>query len=386
MDRREFLSLSGVATLVVAAPPFIARASGAELIAPPADASWRTFELVTDVEIWPQDVPAKLWLPLPQYRDTEYQRTLDIRWAGNPANTGIYRDPRYGAPAFFAQWDDRASAPKLQVTSVVTTRNRAVDLTRPGERSDVPRQELDLYLQATQHIPLDGIVRATASRIAPGASTDTLTRARAIYEWIVENTYRDPKVIGCGTGDIRFMLESGNLGGKCADLNALFVGLARSLGIPARDVYGVRVADSATWRSLGKSGDVTKAQHCRAEFHHPQLGWIPVDPADVRKVVLEEEKDVLLPLDDPSRKARAADALRRLGDELDGVQYGGRYEAHPRDRQAARAFHVSVRRGRQGSARLLRRAELSVSLERARAEGLTEPWGQPDRLHRVLGP
>jgi len=123
--------------------------------------------------------------------------------------------------------------------------------------------------------------------------------ARAIYEWIVVNTYRDPKVLGCGTGDIRFMLESGNLGGKCADLNALFVGLARSVGIPARDLYGVRVADSATWKSLGKSGDITKAQHCRAEFHDPRFGWIPVDPADVRKVVLEEEMDRLLPLDDP---------------------------------------------------------------------------------------
>ncbi len=95
------------------------------------------------------------------------------------------------------------------------------------------------------------------------------------------------------------MLESGNLGGKCADLSALFVGLARSVGIPARDVYGVRVADSATWKSLGKSGDITKAQHCRAEFYHPKFGWIPVDPADVRKVVLEEEKGRLLPLNDP---------------------------------------------------------------------------------------
>jgi transglutaminase-like putative cysteine protease len=94
------------------------------------------------------------------------------------------------------------------------------------------------------------------------------------------------------------MLESGNLGGKCADLNALFVGLARSVGIPARDVYGVRVADSATWKSLGKSGDITRAQHCRAEFYDSRFGWVPVDPADVRKVILEEEKDRLLPLDD----------------------------------------------------------------------------------------
>ena len=57
---------------------------------------------------------------------------------------------------------------------------------------------------------------------------------------------------GCGVGDIKAMLETGNFGGKCADLNALFVGLCRSVGIPARDIYGVRVAPSAFgYRELG---------------------------------------------------------------------------------------------------------------------------------------
>ena len=101
------------------------------------------------------------------------------------------------------------------------------------------------------------------------------------------------------------MLETKNLGGKCADLNALFVGFARSLGIPARDVYGIRVADSADFKSLGRSGDITKAQHCRAEFYAAGRGWVPVDPADVRKVALEEKAGGL-PLDDPQVvKARA---------------------------------------------------------------------------------
>ena len=48
------------------------------------------------------------------------------------------------------------------------------------------------------------------------------------------------------------MLETGNLGGKCADLNALFAGLCRSVGVPARDYYGLRVAPSAFgYRELG---------------------------------------------------------------------------------------------------------------------------------------
>jgi len=87
------------------------------------------------------------------------------------------------------------------------------------------------------------IVKATASEITKGAKTD-VEKARAIYEWIVDNTFRNPKTRGCGVGDIRFMLESKDLGGKCADLNALYVGLARAAGLPARDVYGIRVAKS----------------------------------------------------------------------------------------------------------------------------------------------
>jgi transglutaminase-like putative cysteine protease len=118
--------------------------------------------------------------------------------------------------------------------------------------------------------------------------------ARAIYDWIVENTVRDPQVQGCGLGDIRGMLEMKNLSGKCADLNALFVGLARAAGLPARDLYGLRVAPSTQFPSLGRAGgNVTTAQHCRAEVWVDTFGWIPVDPADVRKVILEEKKPSL---------------------------------------------------------------------------------------------
>jgi len=112
---------------------------------------------------------------------------------------------------------------------------------------------------------------------------------------VVENTERNPKTRGCGVGDIKAMLESRALNGKCADLNALFVGLVRAAGVPARDVYGIRVADSARgYKSLGKAADITRAQHCRAEFYAQGIGWIPVDPADVRKVILEEKPNLTL--------------------------------------------------------------------------------------------
>src|SRR6202034_3157588 len=112
----------------------------------------------------------------------------------------------------------------------------------------------------------DGIVKTRATEITSNSKTD-VEKARAIYEWIVDNTFRNAATRGCGVGDIRFMLESKDLGGKCADLNALYVRLARSVGLPARDVYGIRVAKSEYgYKSLGTGSDVISgAQHCRAE-------------------------------------------------------------------------------------------------------------------------
>jgi transglutaminase-like putative cysteine protease len=60
--------------------------------------------------------------------------------------------------------------------------------------------------------------------------------------------------------------------------------------VPARDIYGVRVAPSRFgYKSLGANSDVvSKAQHCRAEVYLSGQGWVAADPADVRKVMLEE--------------------------------------------------------------------------------------------------
>lgn len=83
------------------------------------------------------------------------------------------------------------------------------------------------------------------------------------------------------------MLEGGNLCGKCVDINSLFVALTRAADIPAREVNGIRVAESGWSSSLGRSGDISSAQHCKSEVHLIGAGWVPVDPADVTKVIEE---------------------------------------------------------------------------------------------------
>ncbi len=306
MNRRQFLMTGTAATLAAALP----RDAGAvEPDFAPRPGAWRSFEITTRIEIANPKGVSQAWVPLPSVHEAEWIRPISNDWKGN-GTAVLHRDPKYGAELVHATWSAGEPAPVLEVTSQFATRDRYIDLTRPG-KSNVPQlsaADRARYTEPTSFIPTDGVVKDTSDYITAGARTE-VAKARAIYEWIVDNTFRNPKTRGCGLGDIGFMLNSGDLGGKCADLNALYVGLARAAGMPARDVYGLRVVPSKFgYKSLGAgSATVTKAQHCRAEVWLSRYGWVPVDPADVRKVVLEEPPGNLA-IDD----ARVAAARKTL--------------------------------------------------------------------------
>jgi transglutaminase-like putative cysteine protease len=263
--------------------------------------------VTTQVEILKSVTATRVWLPAALMIETPFQRTLSNKFSASGGTAKMIEGKADGLGILAADFPAGAK-PVLTLTSRVTTKNYAVDLSAPGQAPKTNPAELEYFKRPTKLLPTDGIVKATAAEITSGARTD-LQKARAIYEWIVDNTFRDPKVRGCGLGNIRFMLESKDLRGKCADLNALFVGLARAAGLPARDVYGIRTAKSELgYASLGTSSEnITKAQHCRAEVYIGGYGWVPVDPADVRKVVLEEPPGNR-PLDDDLVKS----ARRRL--------------------------------------------------------------------------
>ena len=299
MNRRNFLRSAGVISAGLAIP------GATRLLAEGATSTdWRTFDLTTRVEILKPSGTTRIWLPTGLISETPFQKTLANTYhaeGGAARMVGSKAD----AMGIVAAEFPAGVKPVLTLTSRIATRNIAVDLGTRGKTSQANAAELQYCLRATHLLPTDGIVKDTAAEITKGAKTD-LEKARAIYEWIVDNTFRNSKTPGCGLGDIRFMLESRDLGGKCADLNALYVGLARASGLPARDAYGIRVAKSELgYKSLGTASEVvTKAQHCRAEVYLKEYGWVPVDPADVRKVVLEEPPGNR-PLDDEMvKKAR----------------------------------------------------------------------------------
>jgi transglutaminase-like putative cysteine protease len=300
MKRRDFLRTASAVSASLALSK-----TGSLFAGAPDPDSWRTFEVTTRVEVLKSSGTTRIWVPGALIHPTPFQKTLSNKFSAEGGGAKFV-ESQSDSLGFVAAEFPAAVKPLLTVTSRIATRNVAVDTSAPGDSPNETRANLDHFLRPTKFLPTDGVVKSTAAEITKGANTD-VEKARAIYDWIVDNTFRNPKTRGCGVGDIRFMLESKDLGGKCADLNALYVGLARAAGLPARDVYGIRVAKSELgYKSLGASSEkITKAQHCRAEVYLTGYGWVPVDPADVRKVVLEEPPGNL-PLNDAMvTKARA---------------------------------------------------------------------------------
>ena len=193
----------------------------------------------------------------------------------------------------YADFEENEPRPILNVQFKIQTTERNTDFSKvnydPNEKVDPAVLE---FLKPTSHIPTDGVVRAKALEIVGNLKGD-LERAKAIYTWVANTMQRDNSILGCGTGDVKAILESGKLVGKCTDINSVFVGLCRSVGIPAREIFGIRVGQSRFSDQMGSAKDgvakISGGQHCRAEFYLKGYGWIPVDPADVTKVRLGEK-------------------------------------------------------------------------------------------------
>jgi transglutaminase-like putative cysteine protease len=237
MNRRAFLRANGS----ICAGWALSRAVPV-LADTPSAGEWRTFEVVTKVELLKPNGISHIWLPAPLIRNTPYQNTISTRFTAKGGTATLSKDKQSALGIVSAKYAANAK-PTLSLTSRVALKNYAVDLSSRATAAPASQTELDYFLRPSRYVPTDGIVKQTALKATAGATTD-IQMARAIYEWVVKNTFRDPKVRGCGRGDIRFMLESGDMGGKCTDLNALYVGLARSVGLPARHVYGLRIAKS----------------------------------------------------------------------------------------------------------------------------------------------
>lgn len=218
----------------------------------------------------------RLWIPYP-LSDSD-QLITNISVTGDYAESAVYSDQKYSTPMLYARWKKGTKDRHLSL-SFDAVRQEVVKKDFPKTEGEWNPVDFAMYLEGTSLGPIDGEVKILADKIVEGKTT-VQAKAKAVYDWICENMYRDPNTNGCGAGDVCSLLLTP--GGKCTDIHSVFVSLCRAAGVPAREVFGIR---------LGKEDvvDISQWQHCWAEFYLPGYGWVPVDPADVRKMMLKED-------------------------------------------------------------------------------------------------
>jgi transglutaminase-like putative cysteine protease len=217
----------------------------------------------------------RLWIPAPSTDGNQVISGAAV--SGNYTASSTGKDAATGSDILYAEWKGGASERKLVYTfSAVRREVLNADL-RP---SDAPMPaDMKKYLDLSWLGKTEERIRKEATEITKGQTT-VLAKARAIYEWIVDNMRRDPNAKACGNCDVERLLSARM--GKCADVHTVFVALCRAAGVPARDLGGIRLPKT-------KEGDMTKMQHCWAEFYLPGKGWVPVDAADVHKIIYDRK-------------------------------------------------------------------------------------------------
>lgn len=236
----------------------------------------REFELTYSAKIAgvPQGAhKLEVWLPYPV---SDAEQEVTVLEVSSPYPHEILKDPRYdNSILHFAvtgpQERELTVDMKIRVRRRESARHDLDGRTAPGSKSLPP--EAAQWLKPDRLVPIDGRIRTLALDVTRGKKTD-LEKARAIYDYVVDTMSYDKSGTGWGNGDIYWACDAKR--GNCTDFHALFIGLNRAVGIPAKFEIGFPLPSE---RGQGEVG----GYHCWARFYLAGHGWVPVDASEARK-------------------------------------------------------------------------------------------------------
>jgi transglutaminase-like putative cysteine protease len=242
----------------------------------------REFEIIYSARIGelPQDARrVDVWLPYPVSDD---RQEVTIVETAAPYPHEVVKEPRFGNSILHLTATD-PRVPELPVELKIRVRRREFirrGFAGAGGKPAAPAPatlpapaELAAWLQPDRLVPLDDRIRHLAAEVTRGRQGD-VEKARAIYDYVVDTMSYDKSGTGWGNGDIYWACDAKR--GNCTDFHALFIGLSRAVGIPAKFEIGLPLPATHGQGEIG-------GYHCWAEFFLAGYGWVPVDASEARK-------------------------------------------------------------------------------------------------------
>ncbi|MFZ2949657.1 MAG: transglutaminase domain-containing protein [Desulfuromonadaceae bacterium] len=212
----------------------------------------------------------RLWIPV---APSNGEQTIRLAKVTAPIPLEPKKEGEYGNSLLYGRVKAPAKELEIELQYEVTRIEKKGNLTGSGAIAPASRAELARFLAPDRLVPLNERVRKLASETTAGKTTP-LAKARAIYDYTVDNLSYDKSGTGWGRGDIIHACDLKR--GNCTDFHALLIGLCRASGIPARFVIGFPLPKGKKEGSIG-------GYHCWAEFYIEGKGWIPVDASEASK-------------------------------------------------------------------------------------------------------
>lgn len=219
------------------------------------------FEFVYRVQLPVITNQAKLWLPLAT--SDAFQR-VEVRSIHSPGPWRELSEREHGNRILFLNVTPSESGQTIEIRYHV----KRFEKSEYAEREPMAQK----YLKPERLVPTNETFSAIAERVTRGKTTD-LSRARALYDHVIEKLRYAKYGPGWGRGDALYACDVGI--GNCSDFHAYFIALARAIGIPARFAIGAAIP------SERNDGGID-GYHCWAEFFADGM-WVPVDVSEADK-------------------------------------------------------------------------------------------------------
>jgi transglutaminase-like putative cysteine protease len=215
-----------------------------------------------------------LWIPVPA---SDGLQEITVTGISSTVPYVITKDGRYGNSVLHLEVTDPKQAEIGVEMNVRVRRKESLHHDLPTGLPTRPAKALPAdaaqWLKPDRLVPLDDRIKSLARTVTEGKTTD-LDKARAIYDYVEKTMSYDKSGTGWGNGDIYWACDAKR--GNCTDFHALFIGLNRAVGIPAKFEIGFPIPGD---RGQGEIA----GYHCWAEFYLKGYGWVPVDASEASK-------------------------------------------------------------------------------------------------------
>ncbi len=168
----------------------------------------------------------------------------------------------------------------IDLTGTAKVFNEKIDPSKSGVFKEIPKDLIRKYTAAQKYWETRDKSITKISKDLKESDKTVAYNAHKVYDFVLQTlSYKNNKA------EEEFVSRLGAVNALshpndaiCMEFVDLFIALARSMGIPAREVNGFAYAKNSTLTPLSinlKGGDVL---HSWASFYDPNFSWVPVDP------------------------------------------------------------------------------------------------------------